>query len=655
MATLKRYIPLLLAGLMSACLDIPELDTSPPATPPQPDAGAVDVPDSGTPPADLSVTITAPTGTFYTSGSVAISVDVRGGTPEVVRLFKGAEELATISSPYTYTWNTAAEPEGSYTLTARASRAGRTFSSAPVTVVVDRTNLQVSSRSPAPGATNVAYSAPIQVVFSKPVKATTVSDTTVSFAVAGVLAEKTLSLSNDGRTLTVVPKVKPPLPATFTIGLSSGITDSAGNALVVPSTPWSFQLPHWYAFGGPLEAVGGSTPLKDTAMALDGQDNPVVAWSEEVTAGGRASIFVYRWDGNAFTPIGNALNGTSSGSASKPALVLDGSGNPIVAWQESDGFNENIYVRRWTGTTWQSVGAGAISAENDTRPSPTPTPARNPSLAVHGNNIYVAWDEMNVDEYSSIYVRKSVDGGAFIGAGQSGGMVNAVSKLTSGAKPSLVLDSNGNPIVAFQEQTLEQYSPTNIYVMRLQPDGYWAYAVPPFYGDDTNGYVSGGLSATPGGETPARDCSLSIDGQNNLYLAWAEESYVDGPRDIQVFRSTGPQSWERVGSPLSAYGGYTYAGQARIKSTPAGKLIIAWREFDGNSETGHDHLFASHWNNNSWNSLTTSDGINQGQDNSLQPMLATDSAGRAMVAWYESRHAYESAPGDHVYVRLYNE
>ncbi len=649
MPTLKRYLPLFLAGLMSACLDMPEIDTSPPQ---QPDAGAVDTPDSGTP--DLAVTITTPTGTLYTSGSVAISVDVRGGTPEVVRLFKDGVELATLSAPYTYTWNTAAEPEGSYTLTARATRSGRTFSSAPVTVIVDRTNLQVASRSPAPGATNVAYSTPIQVVFTKPVKATTVSDTTVSFAVAGVLAEKTLSLSSDGRTLTLVPKAKPPLPATFSIGLSSGITDTAGNALVIPSTPWSFQLPHWYSFGGQLNAVGGNTLLKDTAMALDSRDNPVVAWSEEVTTGGRASVFVYRWDGHAFTPIGSALNGTPSGSAYKPTLVLDGSGNPIVAWQESDGFNENIYIRRWTGTAWQSVGAGALSAQNDTSSSSVATPARNPSLAVRGNDIYVAWDEVNVEGISAIYVWKSVNGGAFTSAGNDGGLVNAVHRFTSGTKPSLVLDSNGQPIVAFQEQTQEEHSPTNIYVMRMQPTGSWDYAVPPFQGDDTSGDVHGGLSATTGA-TLAQDCSLTIDSQNNLYLAWTEESYFDGPKDIHVFRSIGAQSWERVGSPLSTYGARTHAGQARLKSTPSGKLFVAWKEFDGDTETGYSHLFASYWNNNSWNSLTTSVGINQGQGNSLRPMLAIDSAERPVAAWYESRNLFDDANGDYVYVRRHNE
>jgi hypothetical protein len=649
MPTIRRYIPLVLIGLISACINLPEIDSSPPdsgTSTPLPDAGAGD-PDAGT---QLSIAITAPTGTVYTSGEVAISVTLQGGTPERVQLFKGPVELATLSPPYTYTWNTVAEPEGSYTLTARATRSGRTFSSEPVTIIVDRTNLQVASRSPMPGATNVDYSRPIQVVFSKPVQARTVSDTTVSFAVAGVLAEKTLSLSSDGKTLTITPKTKPPLPTTVSIGLSSGILDSAGNALVVPSTPWNFELPQWYALGGPLHAVGGNTLLKDTAMVLDSQSNPVVAWSEQLTAGGRASIFVYRWDGNAFKAIGGALNGTPNGSAYKPALALDGSGNPVVAWQESDGFNENIYVKRWTGTSWQSVGEGVLSAQNDTRSSPVPTPARNPTLAVRTDEIHVAWEEKNVDGISGIYVRKSVGGGAFIGAGHGGGLVDAVSKQTSGIKPSLVLDSNGQPIVAFQEETLEQYSPTNIYVMRLKPDGYWEYAVPPFYGDDVNGYVSGGLSAF-GGNTPATDCSLSIDAQNNLYLAWMEASYSDRAGDLQVFRSTGPQSWEQVGGALSAYGAGTSAEQARVQVTPAGKLFVTWNEFDGYAE-GYYHLFASHWDNQSWNSLTTMNGINQGPKSGLRPVLAVDSSGRPVVAWYEG-YGYDLA-GDYVYVRRYN-
>ncbi|WP_257458116.1 Ig-like domain-containing protein [Archangium lipolyticum] len=657
MQTLKRFIPLVFIGLVSACINVPEIEPTPDSgtsttQPDAGDAGSVDTPDSGTQPSGLTVKLTAPTGTIYTSGSVFISVDVGGGTPESVQIFKDEVEIATLSPPYTYTWNTATESEGSYKITARATRSGRTFSSESVTVIVDRANLRVSTRSPVPGSTNVDYSTPIQVVFTKAVKATTVNDATVGLATSGVLTEKTLSLSSDGKTLTITPKEKPSLPATFSVSLSSGITDLAGNTLIVPSTPWSFELPNWYAFGGPLNAVGGSTLLKDTAMVLDSQNNPVVAWSEELSAGGRTSIFVYRWDGKAFTPLGSPLNGTPSGSAYKPALALDGSGNPVVAWQESDSFNENIYIKHWTGTTWQSVGTGGLSAVNDTRPTPTPTPARNPSIAVRGNEIYVAWDELNIDEYSVIYVKKSVDGGPFTGVGNSEGSISAVHRFTSGSKPSLVLDDSGQPIVAFQEESLEQYSPTNIYVMRLPKGGSWVYAVPPFHGDDTTGYVSGGLSASTGA-TFAKDCSLSIDAQNNLYLAWSEESNTGSP-DVHVYRSSGPQTWERVGSALSSFGGITYAGQPRIQSTSAGKLFLTWHEFDGTAETGYTHLFASYWDNQSWKTLTTRNGINEGQKSSVRPMLAIDSSGRPVVAWYESRNIGDDFAGDYVYVRRYN-
>ncbi|QRO00992.1 Ig-like domain-containing protein [Archangium violaceum] len=664
MPTLRRYIPLVLIGLVSACINVPEIEpatdsgtptnTQPDAGDPGAgDAGAVDVPDSGTQPSGLTVTITAPTGPLYTSGSASISVDVRGGTPELVQLFKDEVELATLSSPYAYTWNTTTETEGNYKITARATKSGRTFTSAPVTIIVDRANLRVSSRSPTPGSTNVDYSTPIQVVFTKAVKAATVSDATVGFAVSGVLAEKTLSLSSDGKTLTITPKARPPLPATFSVSLSSSITDLAGNALVGPGTPWSFELPNWYAFGGPLNAVGGRTLLKDTAMVLDSQSNPVVAWSEELATGGRTSIFVYRWDGNAFTPLGTPLNSTPSGSAYKPALALDGNGNPVVAWQESDGFNENIYVKRWNGSTWQSIGTGGLSAVDDTRPNPTPTPARNPSLAVHGNEIYVAWDEVSIDEITVIHVQKSVDGGAFVGVGPNGGMINAVYDFTNGSKPSLVLDSNGQPIVAFHEQTLNESHIANIYVMRFQPNGSWAYAVPPFYGNDTTGYVSGGLSASSG-DTPAKDCSLSIDAQNNLYLAWSEETLINGPQDIQVYRSTGPQSWERIGSPLSAFDGFSFAIQPRIQVTPSGKLFVTWIEFDGTIESTHQNLFASHWDNQTWNTLTTQDGINEGQNINIHPMLAIDFSGRPVIAWHNGHVIGGDFAGDYLYVRRYN-
>ncbi|WP_395835920.1 Ig-like domain-containing protein [Cystobacter fuscus] len=651
----KRIIPLLLTGWMSACINVPEIE------PGRPDAGAAEVPDSGTPVSDLAVSITSPADTFYSSTSVTITVEVRGGVADAVQLLKNGELLAAPTAPpFQYTWDTTLEAEGEYAITARALRSGKSFDSKPVKVVVDRTNLQVASRTPTHGSTNVDYRTPFQVVFTKGVKATTVNDTTVSFAVAGVQAEKTLSLSSDGKTLTITPKERPALPATFSFGLSRGITDLAGNALASPitstSSPWSFDVPDWYAFGGPLEAIPGTdTQLKDSTMVLDKEGNPIVAWSEERAPGGRSSIFVSRWDGKAFVPMGGSLNGTPFGSAFKASMALGSDGNPIIAWEESDGFNENIYVMRWIGSTWQTVGTGPLSAENDTRSSRVPTPAHNPSLVVKDKLIYVAWDERDIDNVSNIQVWMSANGGGFAGVGASKGRVHAVAKLTNSSKPSLVVDSYGQPIVAFQEQTLEQYSPTNIYVMKYSnASNKWEYAVPPFRGDDTNGYISGGLSATPGGETLAKDCSLAIGLNNNLYLAWSEESAPDGARDIQVFHSTGEQSWEKMGAALSAYNAYTTTSFPDTKVSPTGRVFVGWQEFSWDND-GSRQSFVSTWEGNSWTSLSSANGINYGQKSSIRSTLAVDQSERPVIAWLDSGNVGDNFTGNYIYIRRRNQ
>lgn len=651
MPIMKRLLPLLCLGWISACINVPEIEP-PNEQPPGPA-------DSGVPtenPGELTVVITSPTDTVYTSTTVTVSVEVQGGSTDTVQLLKGDAVLATLSAPFQYTWDTTGEAEGRYALTARATREGKSVLSAPVTVVVDRAHPQVVSRSPANGSSNVDFRAPIQVVFTKPVKASTILDTTVSLAVAGVLVDKTLSLSSDGLTLTITPRERPSLPATFSLDLSRNITDLAGNALVMPSTPWSFDVPDWLDYGGPLQAVGGDTTLTDTTMILDKQDNPIVAWSEELTHGGKSALFIYHWDGQGFTPMGGALNGTSTGSAFKPSLALDGDGRPVVAWQESDGFNENIYVRRWTGTDWQTVGTGPLSAENDTRSSPVPTPAINPSLAVRGNDIYVAWEEMTIDKYSVIHVWKSSNGGAFSGVGSNGGTISAVPKQTSGSRPSLVLDSNGLPIVAFAEQTLETNNYSNIYVMRLLSNENWDYAVPPFSGNDASGYISGGLTTISSGERWVKTCSLTIDAQDNLYLAWEEESYTNGPVDTQVFRSTGAKSWERLGSPLSAYGSYsTSTSISKIRSTKTGKIFISWQEFDGNTETGYDHLFSSFWDGSTWINIT-SDIFRQqcGQSLEYSFAFAVDAANRIVTTCQDSTNL-SPYPGINIHTERYNQ
>ncbi len=109
--------------------------------------------------ASIRTTITSPTEGATLLGTVTISTTA--GNPSKVwsgvQFYAGTRLLGTdYSSPYTFTWNTAAEPTGSYTLTTRASDyLGNVEISAPVNVLVDRdtTPPTVSITSPSAGDT----------------------------------------------------------------------------------------------------------------------------------------------------------------------------------------------------------------------------------------------------------------------------------------------------------------------------------------------------------------------------------------------------------------------------------------------------------------------------------------------------------------------
>lgn len=104
-------------------------------------------------------------------------------------------------------------------------------------------------------------------------------------------------------------------------------------------------------------------------MALD-RANPVVAFVLKQTATSVSQLVVRRIEGNAFPILGdNGSNLNVSASApvpldaSEPAIVATDAGLPYVAWIESSGAQQNVYVARLAfggGTpVWTLVGGAA--------------------------------------------------------------------------------------------------------------------------------------------------------------------------------------------------------------------------------------------------------------------------------------------------------
>jgi hypothetical protein len=190
-----------------------------PSPAPNPSPGAVVTP---------TVALITPASDIYFSGGMNVEVAVTGA-PDKVEFYKNGVLQTTVAvPPFVYYWDNSSEPEGVYTLTAKAIKAGTAdVVSAARVVTVDRTHPTLVSRLPASGATNVQRTDEISVTMSEPMLASNVNATTVRLLVGGAEVGSTAVLDATGKKIRIAFNTPPTLPATVTVAIS-GLTDLAG-------------------------------------------------------------------------------------------------------------------------------------------------------------------------------------------------------------------------------------------------------------------------------------------------------------------------------------------------------------------------------------------------------------------------------------------
>ncbi len=563
----------------------------------------------GTP---VALTIQSPSATAYTKGTVDVQVSVSSDPQGSVVLLKNGVLLATLSAPYKYAWDTAPEPEGQYVLTARIRPANQGFDSPndivspPRTVIVDRTPPTVVNRAPAPGSSNVRLDDPVSLTFSEAINPASATDATVNLLSSGSSTPKTLALSSDGRTVTIKPTQAPDPgnPVTFSATPTSAITDLAGNALVVPADAWGWTLPVWWTVGGATLNQDASAGVLAPRIALDAKGNAVVAWSEY--AGSESKVFVKRWTGTAWALIGpGAVN--TSGSANDVALALDLSGNLVVVFDEatSGAYSGRIFVRRWNGSTWQTVGNNAVNIDLDKE-------ATNPALSLDSSgNPFVAWVEIGNDPANpvkNVFVKRWT-GASWVLVGA--GTVNQ-DATKAAYTPALALDSSGNPVLAWGENV--GTSIQNVFVKR------W------------NGSIWTPVGASAVNNDPSKgafDPALALDAGGNIFVACSENT--DPRVNIFVRRWTG-SAWALVG-PGSVNQSVTLAGQRPSLALEAGgNPVVAWNESYVRTPSVS---YLKRWTGSSW-ALVGEGAISRDTyPVSINPSVALDSSGRPFVALLE--------------------
>jgi hypothetical protein len=230
-------------------------------------------------------------------------------------------------------------------------------------------------------------------------------------------------------------------------GIGAGQSDTTGPAMAAvagrPHVAWSetdgsrwhafvarLSASGWHRLGGALNRTAGDNAIRPTVADLGGV--PYVAFEEYGNS--RWHIYVSRFEGGGWQPVGSEINTPSSTRAVQPrigvvagspyvvweedgvgqrfvnvarfdgahwqqvgaslnrsagsaywAQIADVSGVPYVAWEETYGGASHVLVDLFDGTAWQPVG-GEVR-------QPATVNAYQPSLAVLGGALWVAWEE----------------------------------------------------------------------------------------------------------------------------------------------------------------------------------------------------------------------------------------------------------------------
>ncbi len=566
---------------------------------------------------DLRVTLTSPVGTVHVAGSITVQVAVEG-TPDLVRLLRDGEAFVTLSPPYTYVWDTSAEPEGSYALQASARRGEVSVASEVRTVIVDRTRPTVVERRPPPGDDNVWHAAPITVTFSEALLPSTVAPGTVVLeTLGGTELDVSLELDAAGVVLTVTPEKPVTGPAELRLGLSDAITDLAGNALIAPAA-WTWSLPAWQLMGGESLNVDPMISTQSASMALTSAGDPVVLWLEDLPdTRPPTDLYVKRWDGSAWELLGGSLDEGSLGPMyCYHELALAPDDTPVVGWVRATAVADvGVVVQRWDGSAWLPFGDVPFTADDG---SP-----RWASVAIGADGApLLAWSEFK-DGLSRVYVARWT-GAAWSYLGESRARVPGQDAWS----PHLVVDGDGRPLVAWMEEVEPPGSGRDVFVDRWNGTAWEPLGAGLRGSADQVSFPR--LAITPGGlvflgfvrESPTatvlnvvqwldgigtwtgrgtlrtssdatvRLGTLASDAEGRLVALWQESLEVEGETTHQYHvQRRATTGWNALGTPLAASGASYPSGLA---VAPDGRPVVAVQQLadaGGGVQRLHLHVY----------------------------------------------------------------
>jgi hypothetical protein len=147
------------------------------------------------------------------------------------------------------------------------------------------------------------------------------------------------------------------------------------------------------------------TDVRTVGVAADPAGGAVVAqWESDDTDQDLTELYVARWDGTGFTELGGAVvdDWDYNNLCIPSPLVLDGEVYLAYSRANPTDYTKHVYVAYWTGSAWELVGGGPVSAF----PEAEHYDSSNPHLIAVEGELWLAWSEDHRSEGSFIFVAR---------------------------------------------------------------------------------------------------------------------------------------------------------------------------------------------------------------------------------------------------------
>ena len=378
--------------------------------------------------------------------------------------------------------------------------------------------------------------------------------------------------------------------------------DGSGNAVAVWSQSDGTRNNTWanrYVAGGSwgtatLVEADNAGPAYPPQVAVDGAGNAIAVWSQ--SDGTRNNTVANRYVAGRDWGTSCLLESDNTGSALLPQVVVDGTGNAMAVWKQSDGVRYNIWANRY-GAIGGWGAAGLIETENI-------GDADAPQVAVDGSgNATAVWQQRGSAGGDDLWANRYVAGGSW---GTTAVKIETNNEGNA-LSPQVAVDGSGNAIAVWQNGSVAMWA--NRYVS----GGAW-------------GPVEEQISTTVE-FVSENEAQVAMDGSGNAIAVWNHWDPTSRINNIVANRYVVNVGW---GDPIlieSNDAGEAVSPQVAVDGS--GNAIAVWEQSDGTRSSVWANRYTAA--SNTWGAAVLLETSDYGH--ALDPQIAMDGSGNAIAVW----------------------